>query len=166
MGCDIHMFIEYKKPNANDRWRSFGKEFRLNRNYLMFGILAQVRCVTTFSFEPKGIPEDLAYNAEDEFYLYVSEQESEGNINPENAAIWIENYKRLKTVYRDGKLIYIQSTDNHTPSSLTLEEYAEAMSEYDKVKHWDEPEYLAILSAMQKLSEFKNQVRIVFWFDN
>ena len=59
MGCDIHLYIEYQKKGIND-WKIFGDEFRLPRDYDMFGILARVRNKTKYSFKPKGIPTDFS----------------------------------------------------------------------------------------------------------
>ena len=56
MGCDIHMFIEFK---AHDEWWEYGK-FTLDRNYGMFGVLAEVRGVSENGFEPKGLPKELS----------------------------------------------------------------------------------------------------------
>lgn len=42
MGCDIHLFVEYSKPES-DHWMNFGEEFRLTRHYGVFSALADVR---------------------------------------------------------------------------------------------------------------------------
>ena len=58
MGCDIHIFIEYRKSNQN--WSSDG-EYDYRRNYYTFALMADVRnngMVKPIS-KPRGLPEDV-----------------------------------------------------------------------------------------------------------
>jgi hypothetical protein len=43
MGCDIHAYVESKKPDSKTWW-GFGGRINPGRNYRMFGKLAGVRC--------------------------------------------------------------------------------------------------------------------------
>jgi len=48
MGCDIHLYIEYKSKKTefdgyDSGWQSFGKSINPGRNYAMFGLMANVR---------------------------------------------------------------------------------------------------------------------------
>lgn len=71
MGCDIHIFIEYRKQNEN--WLSDG-EFGFNRNYYAFALMANVRndgTVTPIS-EQRGLPEDVNQYTKDSLEDYHS----------------------------------------------------------------------------------------------
>lgn len=91
MGCDIHLFVEKK---VGDKWEScdsweksefggvwvpFTKRFYADRNYDLFGILANVRngygfagCDTGEGFEPisqpRGIPDDASKEVSRKIY--------------------------------------------------------------------------------------------------
>lgn len=119
MGCDIHMYVEYKKNNS-DKWES-GDFYRENpyrdyedenddkysvvelhgdRNYGLFSTLAGVRDYTGMVVpvsEPKGFPEDACDFVNKEF------EEQEG--------------------------------DAHTPSFLTLKEIREHQAKNPKMFH-------------------------------
>ena len=46
MGCDIHLYIEYKNKKVafdgyKDSWHSFGKQINPGRNYAMFALMAK-----------------------------------------------------------------------------------------------------------------------------
>lgn len=93
MGCDIHMYVEYKRKNSN-KWES-GDFFRLNpdrhwgdesefkrieihgeRNYSLFSTLAGVRDYTEKVnpvAEPKGFPEDACELVTKEFIEWASD---------------------------------------------------------------------------------------------
>ena len=90
MGCDIHLYKEYRAPDINnnrwvsyDHWYSEGTEESINlpingisaphmgrafdvsapsRNYAAFGMLAEgVRGEYPYSIECKGLPDDVTY---------------------------------------------------------------------------------------------------------
>ena len=60
MGCDIHVFVEYKLYGG-DRWSNFGGEFRLPRNYTLFGYLAGIRGYADPKIPPRGMPKDPSW---------------------------------------------------------------------------------------------------------
>ena len=76
MGCDIHLFKEYRSPDTtNNKWESYdhwysegtemGRAFddsAPSRNYDAFGMLAEgVRGEYPYSVECRGLPDDLTY---------------------------------------------------------------------------------------------------------
>ena len=76
MGCDIHLFKEYRSPDTtNNKWHSYdhwysegtqmGRAFddsAPSRNYAAFGMLAEgVRTEYPYSIECKGLPDDVTY---------------------------------------------------------------------------------------------------------
>lgn len=181
MGCDIHMYTEYRsKKRAKEReeigeteyWSSFGDRINPGRDYGIFTILAGVRGQSEHSFSPKGkIPrENMGYSSRSDAFLWITENPSEdgSSCTREQA----ERYKSygLKIVDQD----WVEHPDWHSHSWMDLEEFEEALNRYEILsrEEWGIErgpgiEYLAVLSAMKTLSNSgENEVRIVFWFDN
>lgn len=173
MGCDIHMYVQYReKSRANtkyDWWDSFGSQFG-NRNYTLFGILAGVRDTSVkHSFDPKGLPSfGLSYVIESELYLHIrkdGEEKYEGSCTLEDAKRWghpiINNDKGepWRTVHPDW----------HSFSWMTIDELKQAFKWYKKESdgYGLDVEYKAMLKAMEVLEDKgRNEVVVVFWFDN
>lgn len=185
MGCDIHMFIHYKdKESTTDWWRDFGGNINGGRDYLMFGFLAGVRHEVPGGLSAKGLPEhSLSWIADETYYtpIYEKETESEPNhrhsdegkweISLEHARSW-ERYGR-KIIERDGKPVKIANPDYHSASWLTIKELSDVYRKYTSYcrKHdgWGKVSstYKAVLQAMRSLEDDgKNDVELVFWFDN
>jgi len=163
------MFVEYKKPKS-DHWINFGEEFRLRRNYLMYGVLAGVRREFDFSLTPKGRVQDAARTTTVEDTLRVCDEPQEGcerhEVNLETAM----SYSKYgcAVLYAHERPYAVQSPDNHTHSWLTPDEYKEALKLYDEnfgAEH-PEPEYSALHAAMESLQGANLDCRVVFWFDN
>jgi hypothetical protein len=173
MGCDIHMYVQYRKKDFDPKWESYWNEFggHLNpgRDYSMFGILSDgVRSSWTKCHEPKGLPEgNLGWTAEREAYLYVKTDTNpydDGYCTLEDAQRW----GRKIELDKDGKPWRTIHPDWHSFSWLTTEEYAQALRWYSsQVRYKAGLEYRALLKLMKALEDNgKNDVRIVFWFDN
>ncbi len=76
MGCDIHMYKEMYKDGKwvnesqssvieqEDEYYTYSTlsidEVGLNRNYWLFGLLAEVRSVFPYSFQAKGLPDNIS----------------------------------------------------------------------------------------------------------
>jgi hypothetical protein len=172
MGCDLHMYVQYReKERANtkyDWWDSFGNYFG-NRDYTLFGILARVReRGFKHSYEPKGIPEfKLSYICESDLYLQIreeGEEKYEGSCTLEEAKRWGHPIINDK----DGKPYKTLDPDWHSYSWLTIDELKQAFKWYKKETGQKvNIEYRAMLKAMEELEdEGKNEVVVVFWFDN
>ena len=166
MGCDIHLHIETRrKKRANDEliWFPFGGEFRLWRNYDLFGRLAGVRSATPALVKARGIPDDLAYTAAGTYWIHVGDDDSwEGgnrSVSLDRAQQWGTATKRDK----DGNIKYVADPDCHTPTWLTPEEFREALG--DTPAEWI-ADYHAVLAAAGMLSFLGHDVRLVIWFDN
>ena len=166
MGCDAHMYVEYKNKESNNKnWTSFGNRINPGRNYWMFGLIAGVRSEFIESYNAKGIPIDLAYSASSDFKLFICNEPEPGCCTLDDAKRY-QSYGR-KIEYRDGEPIFVEHPDWHTPTWLTIEEFENVITTHNKMDYaHKEPEYEAILSAMKKLEEFNNEVRIIIWFDN
>lgn len=171
MGCDIHMYIEYRDKKSDNSFISFGGNISPGRNYLMFGYLAKgTRSDLDKGFEPKGLPsrDELGYNSKDDAYLYITKDgKDEDETTLENALKW-EKYGN-KIIYQNDKSVWVEHPDWHTHSWLSLEEYKQALENYKNHPSaigYKEPKYDAVLAAMQSLNDSGHEVRIVFWFVN
>jgi hypothetical protein len=170
MGCNIHLYVEYrpkkKEENFTPLWRNFGGRINPGRNYLLFGIMSKgVRTDPSFSFDPKGTPEDMAYASLNDSRIFISESGEENYVPLERAKKY-ESYGCKITTDGDGKPIWVESPDWHSHSWLTTNEFEQAMDFYNKQNQWKEAEYEAVLCALKKFEELDNEARIVFWFDN
>ena len=181
MGCEIHLHIHYRPINGLTDYRSpFGGEFRLSRNYLMFGVLGATRQPEDVYIEPKGIPEFVSYGIKDKYYYrIVSDEEYKEytDIDDENIRQYTTKEKAEKwggEIYTDFGTEYTPCPDWHSTSWLTpmelewaYEHYLRKAVECDGEGAVVPYDYRAILSAAQILENGgENEVQIVFWFDN
>jgi len=180
MGCDIHMFVQYrnierakknKKEGRNDYWWGFGGHLNPGRNYTLFGILAGVRdnpMDKDKMFYPKGLPGfELSYEALDSLYLYIREEDEcdeEGSCTLAQAQRW------GKYIINDssGKPWRTLHPDWHSHTWLTTQELVQTYRWYKKeTGHAPGLEYRVLLKMMKDLeNKGENEVVVVFWFDN
>jgi hypothetical protein len=140
MGCDIHLYIEYKskKPQYDGRestWHSFGKSINPGRNYAMFGLMANVRnCYSDGKLpvlvEPRGMPEDAGYTATDDNRIYISETESEDYVCMETAKRWVNSGSSKFINDNDGNPTWVTQPDWHSHSWLTTSEFESVLNKY------------------------------------
>lgn len=84
MGCDIHAYVEYRvkagtNPDGSRQWHPWGGRFHLDRNYAIFGALAGARRPQPPGFvPPRGFPDDAAYQADGDNWMYVADRDEEG----------------------------------------------------------------------------------------
>ena len=169
MGCDIHGYIEFRNPERNPkRWEPMGGQLWLERNYLMFGLLAGVRDGGAMHIPPRGIPGDLGWEADEDYHLYISEVADDRgkSCTQTDALSWVASGL---SVWTNAGRTRISNPDWHTPSWLTTAEYAEALRRY--TQEYDSPyrlgvTFAAALGAMIAAEEHGCQARLVFWFDN
>ena len=81
MGCDIHLYIEYKSKKTefdgyNPGWQSYGNRINPGRNYAMFALMADVRNYGDNKLpvlvKRRGMPDDAGYTATDDSRIYIS----------------------------------------------------------------------------------------------
>lgn len=190
MGCDIHMYMEYRDPNnsAYNRWNSFGSRYNVGRNYDMFALLAGVRGGSQPIVAPRGYPNDADYDTDQEFYYYIDEEEGNDygrrTVTYDTATRW-----NCGIEYDDkGKPYRTKNPDAHTPSWLTRSEFMSAialselnhrhyitaggdMSEALRKMYVDSLgtylfKYKALAASMTAIEQSGYKTRIVFWFDN
>lgn len=183
MGCDIHTYVEYGQPDADGtvkHWLGFTKNGG-RRDYLMFGILAGVRIRDAKMFEPRGIPENLSFNAGDDYWLSVAPlsnpewADQEDWVSQESAARWVKEGSSVEGYRRaDGSLGQVSGPDWHSHSWMTADELQAALDRYpsEMVARWGQeggepdPEWAAMLAAMRVFEQRGYAARLVFWFDN
>lgn len=155
MGCDIHLYIEYREKNINNDkrksndisldWRSFGGRINPGRNYALFALMADVRNFHDqfpVSIPPRGIPSDIAMSAGNDNKIYITD-------NPDAfVGETTVTMDRAKTLVEDGssEFVYLNSDtdknvpfwitnpDFHSHSWLTTVEFANIFDEYLKLE--------------------------------
>lgn len=173
MGCDIHMYVEYKDKRSN-YWRGFCGRINPDRNYGMFSILAGVRGSIDNGFKPKGIKDlDLSFNTDNELFMFISDDKPGDNEVTMEKALYFNEKFNCKLKFNNDIPYAVECPDWHSHSWMTRKELSEAYKIYKKLhkKEWGTYElpieYQAILDIMKRLEKKgENDVRLVFWFDN
>ena len=140
MGCDIHLYIEYKDKKTefngyDSGWQSFGGRINPGRNYAMFGLMANVRnCYSDGKLpvlvEPRGMPDDAAYSTADDNRIYISEDEDENYVSMETAKRWVESGSSKFINNKDGNPTWVTQPDWHSHSWLTTSEFESVLNKY------------------------------------
>ena len=140
MGCDIHLYIEYKSKKTefdgyDSGWQSFGGRINPGRNYAMFGLMANVRnCYSDGKLpvlvEPRGMPEDAGYTATDDNRIYISETKSEDYVSMETAKRWVKSGSSKFINDNDGNPTWVTNPDAHSHSWLTTSEFESVLNKY------------------------------------
>ena len=168
MGSDCHMYIQYKSKTDSDKWWwSFGGKLNPGRDYTMFGILANVRNSDLPNYyDPKGLPShELSYECENDLYLYITK---DGNCENETTLARAKSWGCTIINDNQGNPYKVKRPDWHSHSWLTRKELKQAFKWYKK-QNGNSPsfEYRSILKIMKVLeNKGKNEVELVFWFDN
>lgn len=162
MGCDIHAYIEYKWDEDHgypSHWHSFGGELNLPRSYRTFALMAGVRGDADPVVAPRGIPAEMGWSAESDYWTYVGPHSKDFEARKARAEDWV---KAGLSVWKDESKEFVSGPDWHTHSWLTPDEYAKVVSQLEG----DSPEYRAVLAALLSFELSGCQARLVFWFDN
>ena len=168
MGCDIHMYVEYKNTtNIDTRWRC-GDYFRIDdpgaekpvmkrvelygdRNYSLFAVLADVRNsnLADYIAEPRGLPDDVTEFIKREYVAWGSDAHS-------------CSYFTLQEL--------IDYHDEHTPQDSLgydvlkplINKLKQRANEIDLIWDFEWHNSLTCNIAYEKA----DRIRIIFWFDN
>jgi hypothetical protein len=191
MGCDIHMYVEHRARSRRDgSWWSFGGRLNPGRYYGLFGYIAGVRGGGPPVVAPRGVPDDMAWSAREDWWLWINYDGTAGEseVSPETARKYVESYgcvyhgevrphysrtitsvngevtetARTYGAAHDGSPRYVSHPDWHTPTWLTADELRTALA----LAGSDEPEYGAIVAAMEHMEAKGHDTRVVIWFDN
>lgn len=162
MGCDIHCYIEYREKDVvNKSWSDFGGRINPGRNYGLFRLMAGVRSYSSVGvlFEPKGLPEDLAYSANHDNFLYITDDEKcscgeSNSASSKSAKMWVEGGSSVYKKDREGKPTWVSNPDLHSHSWLSLAEYSQVLEAYKGVeqKDWErrEEERLKLIETFKE----------------
>src|SRR3990167_4899571 len=75
MGCDIHCYVEYKPIGCDPldplRWWPFCDRINPGRNYTLFGHIAGVRSEGPPVVEPRDVPSDMAWRADQDYWINI-----------------------------------------------------------------------------------------------
>lgn len=171
MGCDAHMYVEYRKKTFRENyWSNLGGKINPGRNYWMFGLIAGVRCEFEESLEPKGLPDNLGWYSEQDAHCYINDEYADDDneyVTLETAKKW-EGYGEKIIYHTDGKPWKVTHPDWHSHTWLTTEEFKNVVNVYNEKDQGKnkEVEYEALLSLMQSLESNECEARLVIWFDN
>lgn len=150
----------------------------LGRNYELFCILANVRgyCENTIS-DPKGLPEDVSSIVKDRSDYWKDDGHSHSyltlkeinNFLSENPTVWIEGMispESIKELESSGKTPTMSAgfTTSEGWDYRTWEEESPLAGLANKITERLKEEFY--LFDDDKIEEFDEKIRIVFWFDN
>ena len=160
MGCDIHDYIEVKKP-GHKNWELAYDGSISGRDYLLFGILAGVRTtppklpnglllaqwwakgikVPSLYGKPRGLPKDISKVVRDsQWYDGSYHSDSYGNIDDVKFWTHLDEYHKVKIE----------------------EEYPLGRVGPERMKSLLRP----VLKMMEKLEAKGCESRFIFWFDS
>ncbi len=138
MGCDIHVYIEYRRKNdtENNEWFGFGGKINPGRNYLMFSIMAGVRG-DFILFSPRGLPPDAGWEVNEDNYVYITDFKGENCVDAKTAAEWVKHGSHYKNGV-DGKPSWVSNPDWHSHSWLSFSEFKQVLDKYKELenKEW------------------------------
>lgn len=161
MGTDIHAIIEHRTPGYS-YWNAHGGLFNPGRDYILFDLLVGIRNDTSI-VQPKGLPKDIGFEAHNEYYLQVVDDEvdelSYRYVRRSEAVSW--ELSGCTEILKENNLERCKDPDVHSPSYLTLEELKQIFTQTEAGM-----EYKAIMAAMEVLEDCRQEVRLVFWFDS
>jgi len=139
MGCDIHLYIEYKSKKTEfdgyeTGWQSSGGRINPGRNYAMFALMADVRNYGDNKLpvlvEPRGMPDDVSYTTMNDNRIYISETKSEDYVSMETAKRWVESGSSKFINDKEGNPIWVTNPDAHSHSWLTTSEFESVINKY------------------------------------
>ena len=145
MGCDIHLYIEYKSKKYKSKmvefdgykysWHDFGKCINPGRNYALFALMADVRNYDgqlPVIVKPRGMPDDAGYYSSDDNCIYISENTYEGErtVTMEHAKRWVESGSSKFINNQQGEPKWVTNPDHHSHSWLTTSEFETIINKY------------------------------------
>lgn len=175
MGCDIHMFVEYKidsgawqahdghvleieEPDTEYEYEYVKEVSPTGRNYNLFAMLAGVRGEYDDSYEIRGVPHDVSKVVQ----LAVDNMEGDGHshsylsLDEFEGVLEHQDYKptdRTDMFYNWQKITYDERPPDYTTIVAACKAQAKELSQVDK-----------ILLDSEEGSMVEH--RVVFFFDN
>ena len=135
MGCDIHLYIEYKSKDGYDpAWQGFGGNINPGRNYAMFALMADVRNYGDDKLpvlvKRRGMPDDAGYTATDDIRIYISDVPSSRYVSTETAKSWVKSGSSKFINDKEGNPMWVTDPDAHSHSWLTTSEFESILNKY------------------------------------
>ncbi len=139
MGCDIHLYIEYKSKKTefdgyDPGWQSFGGSINPGRNYAMFALMADVRNYGDDKLpvlvKRRGMPDDAGYTATDDIRIYISDVPSSRYVSTETAKSWVKSGSSKFINDKEGNPMWVTDPDAHSHSWLTTSEFESILNKY------------------------------------
>lgn len=177
MGTDIHAYLDYDFPSdCSDSvgTSGFGR-FRISRDYTLFSLIAGVRGGFEPVVEPRGLPEKVSYQVENDNRLYVLDEGAEevyeeGVVSRQTAEEWVDDGSSKYMPGSDKR--FVTHPDWHTHTWLTTAELKEVLRRYDTdLTPWRWGDTVmtlkALIGAMEGIESCAGyKARLVVWFDN
>lgn len=170
MGCDIHLYVEYRQKSTSN-WTAFSRRLSMARDYLIFAIMAEgVRLEVSEAFSARGLPVDIAWHAEGDSRLYITDDGlGEGETTLAQALNWEK--QGCKIIYnRGGKPTWVTNPDHHSHSWLSTQEFKKSIDIYKErpkeAEYELDVDYTAVLALLEHFESRGYKARVVFWFDN
>jgi hypothetical protein len=138
MGCDIHLYIEYKSKKTefdgyNPGWQSYGNRINPGRNYAIFSLMADVRNYGDEKLpvlvKRRGMPDDAGYTATDDNRIYISDVPSSRYVSMETAKSWVNSGSKFIND-KEGNPMWVTDPDAHSHSWLTTSEFESILNKY------------------------------------
>jgi hypothetical protein len=164
MGCDIHGYIEFRKP-GRQKWELAFQDTLGGRDYSLFAILAGVRGVPPkplngleqahwqakgipiFEFGvARGLPDDLSEHMKIQWNPEYYHNPSYGDLSVVKFWAWMDEQEKMREAgWMD---------EEHGPGT------------YDEEYGGIESMMQSSISMMEKLEAKGYETRLVFWFDS
>lgn len=147
MGTDIHAFIDYDDGRRYDRTvfvNSFGNGIRIQRNYWLFSLMANIRCdskelcTKKLLISPRGVPENLSSETLQNYYLRADDELAKND----NEGRYCTIAEAEKYGWYDKKKRLAYNPDWHTPTYFYVKELKIIQKRYSKLKDPDTVQYL------------------------
>lgn len=164
MGCDIHGYLEQRKPGG--KWEEHPVSIRLSRNYELFARLAGVRnyAMVQYVAGARGIPSDACHDTHIANCVFVSDILDSGAVTKARADAWIANGQKW---YKEG--VYVTNPDYHSHSWCTRLELEGVIKKLITEANSDQAVhdcYRHLAKTMHLTEKLGYECRLVFWFDN
>jgi hypothetical protein len=167
MGCDIHAFVEYRRPGEKS-WECFGGEHHLERCYALFSRLGGVRVQGSedSTAERRGLPADASLDVAGHDQLTVVDE----LVADSRVALWdaVEEWLKVGAVRvvladADGQPLVVSHPDHHSHSWCSPTELAKVLGAHDEGAPF---QWGLMADLLIHIKEAGNEARMVFWFDS
>lgn len=180
MGCDIHRYVEYKRKK-DIHWKSTPISGLGTQNYTLFGFLEEgIRenhnPEKYYIHEALGLPDDIGFYAEEDFYLTVNDEyiNDDRCISVEKANEYINKWPYLKIIKNNkGEILKIQNPNWYGMTYINFEEFNRIIESFKRYlidnnifDYYIPTSVLATYHYMKTYNDRGYDTRMVYWFDS